>query len=102
MSIKLKDRPLTEAQLTDVAQHFKLLGEPMRLKILQTVCREPRTVGDIVTATGATQANISKHLALLAAAGILTRDKDGQNVYYGLKDQLTVKLCELVHTHVQK
>jgi DNA-binding transcriptional ArsR family regulator len=69
----------------------------MRLKILQAVCREPRTVNDIVASVGATQANVSKHLALLAAAGILTRQKDGQCVYYGLKDPLTLKLCALVH-----
>ena len=90
-------RALTDAQLEQIATHFRLLGEPMRLKILQAVCREPRTVNDIVAAVGATQANVSKHLALLAAAGILTRQKDGQCVYYGLKDALTLKLCALVH-----
>jgi len=100
MSNKKKERLLTDGELAGVAQHFKLLGEPMRLKILQSVCREPRTVTDIVAATGATQANVSKHLALLAAAGILTRKKDGQCVYYGMKDPLTLKLCELVHTQL--
>ena len=100
MSNKKKGRLLTDGELAGVAQHFKLLGEPMRLKILQAVCREPRTVGDIVSATGATQANVSKHLALLAAAGIVTREKAGQNVYYGLKDTFTLKLCELVHAQV--
>lgn len=93
-------RKLTDAELDGVATQFRLLGEPMRLKILQTVCREPKTVTEIVEATGATQANISKHLALLAAAGILTRRKDGQCVYYGLTDPLTLKLCELVHTQL--
>jgi DNA-binding transcriptional ArsR family regulator len=52
----------------------------MRLKILQSVCHGPRTVNDIVKATGSTQANVSKHLALLAAAGVLERAKDGQCV----------------------
>ena len=97
MSTLKKPRLLGDAELERVARHFKLLGEPMRLKILQALCREPRTVNEIVTTTGAAQANISKHLALLAAAGILTRKKDGQCVYYGLKDPLTLKLCELVH-----
>ncbi len=83
-----------------MARHFKLLGEPMRLKILQAVCREPRAVGGIVAAVGATQANVSRHLSLLAAAGILTRTKHGQCVYYGMKDPLTIKLCGLVHTQV--
>lgn len=72
----------------------------MRLKILQSLCKEPRAVNDIVTATGATQANVSKHLALLADAGILKREKDGQRVYYSVKDQLTTQLCELVRAQL--
>ena len=92
---------LSDDQLESVALRFRLLGEPMRLKILQAVCREPRTVNGIVTAVGATQANVSKHLALLAAAGILARQKDGQRVYYGMKDQLAIKLCALVHKHLE-
>jgi len=93
---------LGDAELADVARHFKLLGEPMRLKILQAVCDAPRTVNGIVAAVGATQANVSKHLALLAAAGIVTRRKDGQFVYYGIRDPLTLKLCELVRSQVLK
>lgn len=100
MSTIKNKRPLTDAELERIATRFKVLGEPMRLKILQVVCQEPHTVGDIVRATGATQANVSKHLALLAAAGILQREKDGQCVYYGVKDQLALKLCELVRTQL--
>jgi DNA-binding transcriptional ArsR family regulator len=74
----------------------------MRLRILQAVCKQPRTVTDIVAAAGSTQANVSKHLALLAAAGILKRKKDGQRVFYGIKDQLAVKLCELVRAQMAK
>jgi DNA-binding transcriptional ArsR family regulator len=92
-------RLLSDSELAKVALHFKLLGEPMRLKILQAICQEPRAVGDIVEAVGATQANVSKHLSLLATAGILTRKKEGQRVFYGMKDQLTLKMCELVHSH---
>lgn len=87
---------MTGHELERIATHFRLLGEPMRLKILQALCQEPRTVNDIVAAVDATQANVSKHLSLLATAGILTRQKDGQCVYYGLKDELTLKMCALV------
>ena len=86
--------------MEQIATHFRLLGEPMRLKILQAVCGESRTVNDIVSAVGATQANVSKHLSLLATAGILTRKKEGQCVFYGLNDPLTLKLCELVHAQL--
>lgn len=101
MSTVKNRRPLTDEELEQIALHFRLLGEPMRLKILQAVCGEPRTVNDIVAAVGATQANVSKHLSLLAAAGILTRKKDGQCVYYGMKDPLTLKLCELAQSQSQ-
>jgi len=89
-------------ELDRMATRFRLLGEPMRLKILQAVCKRPRTVNDIVAATGSTQANVSKHLALLTAGGILTRKKDGQCVYYGMKDRLAVKLCELVRAQLAR
>lgn len=102
MSTAKHKRELTDLELEEIAEHFRLLGEPMRLKILQAVCFEPRTVNHIVAAVGATQANVSKHLSLLAAAGILTRQKDGQCVYYGLKDELTLKLCTLVHQQMAK
>jgi len=78
------------------------MGEPMRLKILQALCVKPLTVGEIVAATGATQSNISKHLSLLALAGIITRQKGGQCVYYGMGNPLTMKLCELVHKELVK
>ena len=96
MSTAKKQRLLSDAELEGVARFFKMLGEPMRLKILQAVCQQPLSVNDIVAAVGASQANVSKHLSLLAAADILTRKKEGQCVFYGLKDALTLKMCELV------
>jgi ArsR family transcriptional regulator len=90
-------RELNDAELSKVAGQFRVLGEPMRLKILQALCQKPLTVGEIVEATGATQSNVSKHLALLASASLITRSKDGQFVYYGISNPLTLKLCELVH-----
>jgi ArsR family transcriptional regulator len=100
MSKKKFHRAMSPDELGQIAGRFKMLGEPMRLKILQAVCKSPRTVNDIVTVTGSTQANVSKHLALLATAGILQREKDGQCVYYGMKDKLVVQLCELVRAQI--
>lgn len=92
--------PPTPEEMNRIAARFRALGEPMRLRILQAVCKTPRSVNDIVAATGSTQANISKHLALLTVAGILKREKDGQRVFYGVKNKLAVKLCELVRAQV--
>ena len=92
-----KDTPaLSHSQLEGVAGLFKLLGEPMRLRILQTICVTPRSVGEIVDLTGATQPNVSKHLALLVLNGVLERRKDGQRVIYSLKNPLVTRLCEMV------
>jgi DNA-binding transcriptional ArsR family regulator len=102
MSTGKVSKVLTGAELEQIAARFKLLGEPMRLRILQAVCKQPRPVNDIVSATSSTQANVSKHLALLATSGILTRTRDGQRVYYGIKDPLAVKLCELVRAQVAR
>ena len=93
-------RVADEGELDRMATRFRLLGEPMRLKILQALCRAPLNVNDIVAATSSTQANVSKHLALLAAGGVLTRKKEGQCVYYGMKNRLVVKLCELVRAQL--
>jgi DNA-binding transcriptional ArsR family regulator len=102
MSKTKAQRLLSDEELNRVALWFRLLGEGTRLKILQAVCRGPRAVNDIVSAVGATQANVSKHLALLASAGVLTREKSGQCVYYGMKDPLALKMCELVHQHMME
>jgi ArsR family transcriptional regulator len=101
MSNKKSPPPLSAAELARLAGRFKLLGETMRLKILQSVCHGPRTVNDIVKAAGSTQANVSRHLALLAAGGILERKKDGQCVYYGMKDRLVMQMCETVRAQMK-
>jgi DNA-binding transcriptional ArsR family regulator len=86
----------TSEQLDQIALLFKMLGEPMRLRILQAVCHAPRYVGEIVELTGATQPNVSKHLALLVSAGVLKREREGQRVRYWLKNRLVTRLCEAV------
>ena len=102
MSNKKFIRVVDGEELDRMATRFRLLGEPMRLRILQALCKRSRTVNDIVSATGSTQANVSKHLALLAAGGVLTRKKEGQCVYYGMKNRLVMKLCELVHSQLAR
>src|SRR3989304_9706806 len=56
---------LTPQLMEIVAERFRVLGEPMRIRILDALRQRERTVNDLVAATGATQANISKHLTLL-------------------------------------
>ncbi len=87
---------LTPALMDIVAERFRALGEPMRIRILDGLRQKERTVGDLVTATGATQANISKHLTLLHRLGFVARRKEGTHVFYRVADPDVFELCDLV------
>lgn len=87
---------LTEDLLEHVAYRFKLLGEPMRLKILSSLREGEQCVQDLVEKTGAGQANISKHLSLLMTNGVVNRRKDGLHVYYYIEDESIFNLCNTV------
>ncbi len=79
-----------------VSKRLRLLGEPQRLRILQSLDTGERTVTEIVDATGASQPNISKHLHVLSEAGVVARRRDGNNVYYSLADETVIRVCEMV------
>jgi DNA-binding transcriptional ArsR family regulator len=79
-----------------VARYFGLLAEPTRLKILHTICNEPRSVSDIVAATGATQTNVSRHLALMHRAGVVSRHREGGSVFYQVLDPELTNVCRAV------
>ena len=89
-------RELSDAALEMIADRFKVLAEPMRLKILHSLWDEEKTVSDIVAATNALQANVSKHLGILQQAGLVRRRRDGLNVYYEMADDSIFELCEAV------
>ena len=91
-------KPTREAEELDevfdsVARYFALLAEPMRLRILNAICNGERSVSSIVTATGATQTNVSRHLALLHQAGVVARRREGSAVLYRLLDPEFAQIC---------
>ena len=79
-----------------VARYFGVLAEPTRLKILHTICQDERSVSAIVAATGATQPNVSRHLALMLQAGVVSRRRDGNTVFYRVEDPEFVEICRSV------
>ncbi len=79
-----------------VAEYFSILGEPMRLRILNLLRDEEKCVQDLVDATQTSQANVSKHLKVMLQAGILSRRAEGTSAYYRVKDDLIFDLCSLV------
>ncbi|MEI8197535.1 MAG: metalloregulator ArsR/SmtB family transcription factor [Phycisphaerae bacterium] len=88
--------PLPAEFLHRVAEVFRVLGDPSRLQILQMLMTGPQTVSQVVTATGMGQANVSKHLGVLAATQLVSRTKQGTQAIYEVADPLVYKLCDLV------
>ena len=79
-----------------VAGYFGLLSEPTRLRILHAICQAERSVSAIVAATGATQTNVSRHLSLLHRAGVVSRRRAGNAVYYRVADLEFASMCRSV------
>jgi DNA-binding transcriptional ArsR family regulator len=88
--------PLPDPLVELIAQRFRVLGEPMRIKLLDRLRDGPATVGELREALGASQQNVSKHLGVLHQAGIVSRTKVGTAVRYEIADESVFALCELV------
>jgi DNA-binding transcriptional ArsR family regulator len=88
--------PLNEQIIESVAQRFRALGEPQRLRILQALEDGPRTVGDVVKILASSQPNVSRHLQSLYEAGLVKRRRSHTRIVYSVRDPLVFRLCSLV------
>ena len=88
--------PLPDPIVELVAQRFRVLGEPMRIKLLDRLREGEATVGELQEALGASQQNVSKHLGILHGAGLVSRTKRGTSVVYAISDPAVFELCEQV------
>ena len=94
-------QPLTPELMEIIAERFKALGEPARLRLLNALRSGERTVSELMEDTGLSQANVSKHLQLLHSLGFVTRRKEGLYVHYALADQDVFALCDLMCGRLQ-
>ena len=91
-----------EAALQMIAHHFAALADPMRLKIVHALIDGEKSVNALVELTGGLQANTSRHLQKLKAAGVLNRRKEGAQVFYSIADPMIYTLCEQVCSSLEK
>ena len=75
------------------ADILRTLSNPRRLEILHVLARGPIEVGRLAAEIGATQPNVSQHLAVLRAAGIVDAERDGREVRYRLSDPDVMVAC---------
>ncbi len=79
-----------------MAEKFRMLADGTRLAILRSLMAGEKSVGQVVEETGRGQANVSKHLKMLAEAGLVARRKEGLQVFYRICDPLVETLCKTV------
>jgi DNA-binding transcriptional ArsR family regulator len=88
--------PLPAPLVELIAERFRVLGEPMRIRLLDALREAPATVQELQQATGASQQNVSKHLGMLLRSGLVSRSKEGNFSLYAIADEGVFDLCEQV------
>lgn len=89
-------KALDDRALGHVAEYFRALSEPLRLKILNALRERARNVGELTGLLDCSQANVSKHLATLMRHGLVERAAQGTSAYYRIADPRVYQLCDLV------
>lgn len=95
-------RNLSGAAIELIAERFRALSEPTRLKLLMALEEGEKSVTELVKITGATQTNVSRQLGILTNAGLLARRKSGLSVLYHISDPGIFELCSHVCHSLQK
>jgi DNA-binding transcriptional ArsR family regulator len=98
MKKKPKHANLTAEALELVAARFRVLAEPIRLRILQFLRDGEKNVSELTVLLSTTQPNMSKHLRVLQEAGLIGRRQAGNSVYCFVSDPSVFDLCDVVCT----
>lgn len=94
--------PLPDPLVEVIAERFRVLSEPMRIRVLDRLRGGELTIGELAEALGTSQQNVSKHVAVLARAGLVAREKDGNSVRCRIADESVMRLCEEVCGGLQR
>ena len=105
------DRPTPDPLATDdvsnrdrvfesAAELFSVLATPVRLKIISAVCQQEKNVTELLALIDTSQPNMSQHLAALYRCGVLSKRREGTQIYYQLKSERVAVLCRAVCTQI--
>lgn len=87
---------MNDALIERVARRLSTIGDPTRIRLLNGLRSGEASVGELTEIAGTTQQNVSRHLALLHAEGIVTRRRDGNFVRYRIADETVFAICDAV------
>ena len=92
----MKTKRLEPETIEAVADRLKVLAEPARLSILNSLRERPMNVSELIDETGLSQANLSKHLQLLYTHGFVSRRRQRMWVFYAIADPSVFVLCDIL------
>jgi ArsR family transcriptional regulator len=98
MATRKKHADLSPDALRLVAERFRVLAEPLRLRILQELRESEKNVSELTALVESTQPNVSKHLRVLLEAGLVGRRQAGNTVYCYIADPSVFDICDVVCT----
>ena len=95
-------RPLPDLLVDRIANRFRVIGDPVRIRLLERLMEGESSVQELAEALGASQQNASKHLGVLLQAGIVGRRKEGNFAYYRIVDESVMTMCDQVCSSLQR
>lgn len=78
---------IAPAQIGELAEMFRIMGDPSRLSIILACLDAPISVSDVAARTGLSANLVSHHLRLLRAARVLRAERRGKQIFYTAADQ---------------
>ncbi len=97
---KVKKTILSDDHAVALADLFRLLGDPTRLRIVVSCLRTPLAVSDIADRLGLSVSLVSHHLRLLKGARLVRADRQGKQVYYEADDAHVRRMIEDMVSHI--
>ena len=91
---------LSDDHAVALADLFRLLGDPTRLRIVVSCLRTPLAVSDIADRLGLSVSLVSHHLRLLKGARLVRAERQGRQVYYGADDMHVRRMVADMVTHI--
>ena len=98
----VRARLLDGRSVEAVAEVFKLLGDPTRVRLLDALAHGERCVCDLASLVGSSESAISHQLRLLRSARLVRVRRDGRHSFYTLDDDHVVGLLEDTRKHVEE
>jgi DNA-binding transcriptional ArsR family regulator len=100
--MKNKGKLLSRPALEIIAARFRALSDASRLQILQYLFKGEHSVQELCELSGMSQANVSKHLSVLAEQGIVQKRRQGLFAFYSIEDASIYEICDIVCGSVGK